>query len=780
MKKGLRKSISSIVAAIMLSGSFIFAPIDIPEIGLKDFRFSRDPAAPQVLTYDESTGKYLVDGVEANNNKFPTSGDYVLGSDVPLSNKFSVIGSLSIDLNGYDIVDKYSGTGDSLITIKNATFTLSDSTFSLENEAGGSLIADVTSNVSGKHRAFFIQDGGVLNISSGYVEGFALSVSGSADGGGAVSMEKNKNAVFNFSGGVIRNCSSNASTGGGAVNVLGGTFTMSGYSMITDCHNTFGTVADKQGNGAGVQVGNSAKMYLKDHASITYCTGKGRHGAGIDLWGSGDCSLTISGSPKVENNTGGRGYACNLYCGKAINIGDIELIRDDQNNIVSHVGITIQQTPVFTIGASANNEEPLEDLAQFFFADREYANDVPNPQDYDIEPHDNTELKQIPTIMVYFYRPTRSQEVEWTFVRKLECVPMGYIKNLNGSGKYGDNSALGWSKNQDSFEADFKGDTTTGYSDFNLYEVVVPQVKGFSLCSFDDGSMGLKGYVTYSNNADLGFVDSDATVEVSQFTSNPNDPSIFNLDTSEIVTLNNKPYVTFTFKFNPYDMAKDLKYVVSFSNGFSIDKTVKPSDIGKAIVNAKNAFGSYGTTEAKQLASSVLIYGACLQTQLGYYLNKSNDLATKDTGSNLMTHGAITSTGTSTEKSVDVGETALTYYGSSVVYNSNIQIKHYIKLNGESASDYTYSIDGEGDYTLELDGSGKYMYAKINVPAYMMDHSYTVTIKSGSDTVVTINYSVYNYIDSILNNSAKQGQPVYSTVQALYWYCEDAKAYASV
>ena len=145
----------------------------------------------------------------------------------------------------------------------------------------------------------------------------------------------------------------------------------------------------------------------------------------------------------------------------------------------------------------------------------------------------------------------------------------------------------------------------------------------------------------------------------------------------------------------------------------------------------------------------------------------------------MITHESISEIPNLTEKSVDVGDTDLTFYGSSVVYRSDIQIKHYIKLNGVDYSGYTYSIDGEGSYQFELDNSGKYIFARIYVPAYNLGKTYSVEVKDGSGTVVmTINYSVHNYINGIITNSSKQGTPVYNTVQSLYWYGEDAKAYA--
>lgn len=766
MKKGLRKSISSIVAAIMLSGSFIFAPIDIPEIGLKDFRFSRDPAAPQVLTYDESTGKYSIDGVESNISNVPTSGDYKLESNVPIKKALSVSsGSLSINLNGYNLEDKCSSEKTLISISGTGTFTLSDPTNS------GSVLASSSTN----RRAFLIKDSGVLNISGGIIDGFKTS----ENGAGVNVPESQAAPVFNMSGGIIRNCETSATSGGGGVNVHSGTFTMSGNACITGCKTTCAG-ADKKGNGAGVNLGSTAKMIMKDHASIIGNRGTGNHGAGIDFWGSNfpNCTLEISGSPVIKDNIGGRGYCCNLYCGKAIKVGDLDLSEG-----TAQIGITIQQTPTFTIGAKENNSETIEEIASYFFADRMYATDIPNANTYKVEPTaDGIELKQTPTITVSMCVPKFTTESQWEVKATAECVPIGYLpQGILDTSKvnYPYHSNVGWNTEPGKFVSNFKADTTTGSSDFNLYQVVVPnKVAGYTLCSFEDGSMGLNAYIIY--NEDVGFVDSETVLEVSGFTSNPNDSNSFTM--TDVRSIGSNRFAVFTIKFNPYDMTKQLQETITFSNGYSVGTSVQPSNIGKSIVNQSGLFGGneYKTNLAKQLASTYLVFGECLQKQLGYYVDDGPTYATAGTDGKLKTHDAITSTGTSTAKSVDVGETALTYYGSSVVYNTNIQIKHYVKLNGESASDYTYSIDGEGDYALELDGSGNYAYAKINVPAYMMDHSYVITIKSGSDTVVTVNYSVYNYIDSILSNSAKQGKPVYDTVQALYWYCEDSKAYAGI
>ena len=262
MKKGIRKSISSIVATIMLSGSFIFAPIDIPEIGLNDFRFSRDPAAPQVLTYDESTGKYSIDGVETNDKNVPTSGDYKLESNVPIKESGISIssGSLSFDLNGYDLVDACTGNNKSLITLAgSAVFTLSDSQADpTDPTTGGHLLGGASST----RRAFNLSKTSTLNITGGIVYGFKTS-----EYGAGVCMSADT-PTFNFTGGMIDSCETSSNSGGGGVLVHQGTFNMGGYACITNCKVT-SSGGEKNGNGAGVNLGNNGKMYLSGHATIT-------------------------------------------------------------------------------------------------------------------------------------------------------------------------------------------------------------------------------------------------------------------------------------------------------------------------------------------------------------------------------------------------------------------------------------------------------------------------------------------------------------------------------
>ena len=100
MKKGIKNSISSFLAAAMMSGSFVFVPFGLGDIDLGALFSMRDPGTAQVLTYDESTSKYYADGTEIGSN-FPTSGEFILEADIPIKTSRTISsGSFSIDLNG--------------------------------------------------------------------------------------------------------------------------------------------------------------------------------------------------------------------------------------------------------------------------------------------------------------------------------------------------------------------------------------------------------------------------------------------------------------------------------------------------------------------------------------------------------------------------------------------------------------------------------------------------------------------------------------------------------
>lgn len=326
-----------------------------------------------LLTYEN--GKYVYDGVE--HNDFPASGDFVLGSDIPVSKQINVAGNLNIDFGGYEIIDSYTGTNWLFSVQQNDNLTF---------EGTGTLRYSSTA----RHTAVYVNNGGHFTMTDDTsIEDYA------SNGNGAAVNVQHANDVFTMSGNaVIRNCSSSSSSGGGGVNIYRGTFYMTDNATVTECHTT-SNGGEKSGNGAGIQVGNNGKMYLSGNAQIINNSGTGYHGAGIDLWSSG--VLYLSGSPTITGNMNGRNEPVNLYAGSVVNI------NGPMTGTPGSIGISVQSNPVFTSGLTAQNPGvDIDDLITIFDADRYHWQSLARHEEYSVIDYEETEAMQSPTITVHF------------------------------------------------------------------------------------------------------------------------------------------------------------------------------------------------------------------------------------------------------------------------------------------------------------------------------------------------------------------------------------------
>ena len=374
---------------------------------------------PLVLTYENN--KYVYDGAE--HDSFPASGSYILGSDIPVSAQIAIDTELSIDLNGFDIIDNYNNTKVFISVQQGDTFNLTDSSTDPDN------VGKIRSSQAARHTAVYINNGGAFNFSGGSIEDFLTN-----DNGGAINIQ-HVNDVCRMTGTAsVKNCGTTASTGGGGINVYRGKLYMTDNASVTGCYTTFvGTNREKQGNGAGIQVGNSGTLYLSGNASITGNHGTGYHGAGIDLWSSG--IMHLSGAPTITNNLNGRNEPVNLYAGSVVTIDG------EMTGPADSIGISVQSNPVFTSGLKENNpDSTIEDLIAIFDADRYYWESLPRHLEYSVIDHDGVEAKQAPTIDVFFMR---NQSDPDTVFKTQQIVPGGYATNPGNPSRTGFNFK-GW------------------------------------------------------------------------------------------------------------------------------------------------------------------------------------------------------------------------------------------------------------------------------------------------------------------------------------------------
>ncbi|MFI3206902.1 MAG: hypothetical protein R3Y33_06615, partial [Clostridia bacterium] len=272
-----------------------------------------------------------------------------LSGDTQISEKITVTGTATIDLNGYNL--EYTGTSGLFIQVEDgATLTIEDSSDGTRKQTGTwngtdyTLVDDENGDISGgviyggvTRAAVYVREGGTLNFESGTIAG-----NYSTYNGGAIA---NSGIVNMYDGAVIKD---NIATGsGGAVYVVGDTGETAGtyvpkYAVL----NMYGgEISDNTAqNGGAIYTGNQASIVNVKDGTISYNKASASGGAIYNTCGS----IEISGGEISYNTavTGGAVYNDAQYWvgtyydyfekGYSLNIYDDALI--DNNSATTYGG----------------------------------------------------------------------------------------------------------------------------------------------------------------------------------------------------------------------------------------------------------------------------------------------------------------------------------------------------------------------------------------------------------------------------------------------------------
>lgn len=423
-------------------------------------------ATVNYLTYSNGSYYYIddmsdPDAVPTAHASFPYRGEYVLGGDVTVDAQITP-DVLTIDLNGFDLIDNYNNTKPFISVQQDDIFTLRDSVGT----------GRIYSNHLKNHTGVYLNNGGTFYFEGGTIENFTT-----AENGGGINIWHKNDVVVMSGNATVKNCTTVNKSGGGGINVFRGKLYMQDNATVTGCRNT-GQGAEKSGNGAGVHVGNGGTLYITDNVHIVNNSGNGYHGAGIDLWS--DSFMYMSGSPVILNNINGKGYPCNLYIGSIVNI-DGPLTGNPHD-----ISITIQTDPVFTHNLTASNPgRPIEELLELFDADKFYWTDLPRHTEYTIVDHSGVEAKQAPVILVHFDQ-NHDNLGDWKVV---EDVPGGYATNPGNPPARTGYNFNGWYRNANGTgnAFDFKN-TNLPHEDFYLYAKWSPKTYNITINTIKDGT----------------------------------------------------------------------------------------------------------------------------------------------------------------------------------------------------------------------------------------------------------------------------------------------------
>ncbi|MGN1113428.1 MAG: hypothetical protein ACI4RP_09500 [Acutalibacteraceae bacterium] len=243
------------------------------------------------------------------------------------------------------------------------------------------------------------------------------------------------------------------------------------------------------------------------------------------------------------------------------------------------------------------------------------------------------------------------------------------------------------------------------------------------------------------------------------------------------VTDGSKTYYKFTCNLAAKEMTCIVKAQLVNGDKIGTEFSYSVLDYAYTILN-----GEGYDTKTKELVISMLNYGANSQK---YFNFNTEYVANEDL------HGDLTKLPDTQADELAVYEYNYTknkdytggtkYYGSSLVLNSNTDIKHYLKLDASTNIDSISITDGSNSYLPSK--SGDYYYVRVaDIPAHKLGTSVTLTVKENDVEVGTISYSPLSYAYSVLSAyTADDGahDNVRNLVKSLYQYYKTAAAYAN-
>jgi len=182
--------------------------------------------------------------------------------------------------------------------------------------------------------------------------------------------------------------------------------------------------------------------------------------------------------------------------------------------------------------------------------------------------------------------------------------------------------------------------------------------------------------------------------------------------------------------------------------------------------------GEYGD-EVKEVAETMLHYGAYAQTYFGYNTEDENMADAGLTGQDL---SSVTIPETYTYRTIDL-ENLCVFKGTTLVLNSETKLKVYLQpVTDVPFETLTFKL---GDTELEAEQSGDYYVIAIdNIAAQDLNEEYTITVANDENTG-TITVSALAYCRSVLNRTTNTTytEDLKNLLKSMYLYNQAAEAY---
>ena len=268
----------------------------------------------------------------------------------------------------------------------------------------------------------------------------------------------------------------------------------------------------------------------------------------------------------------------------------------------------------------------------------------------------------------------------------------------------------------------------------------MPVMGGKKVLANIDKSAFANDIIIYGQSASL-----DGTIGFNVYVS-ADDSYEWNTTIGGVTGVKNKDGL-YVFTYNV--AAKDMDESINFTVNDKIDVTVSVSKYLDELSETDNE-------SLKNLAESMSAYGDAAKAFF------SNGTVAEQT---------ITDDLSVYDFTVAMPE-GISYYGSSLILESETTIRHYFKLEeGQNIANFAFTVDGESVEPVAKQG---YYYIDIqNISAEMLGTAFSVSV-NGEDVIT--NYSALSYVNKVLDSDSTDDN-LKNLVKALYIYNQNALAY---
>lgn len=217
--------------------------------------------------------------------------------------------------------------------------------------------------------------------------------------------------------------------------------------------------------------------------------------------------------------------------------------------------------------------------------------------------------------------------------------------------------------------------------------------------------------------------------------------------------------ITFTAHIAAKEMADTIVAQLYSENGSMLAQhTTTLKDYADYIIQ-----GNY-EQRYKDIAQAMLNYGAAAQI---HFKHNTENLANGEFADGWNSGIDVSKLAKYSPKYEGNLPTGVTFYGSSLIMEDRTTIRHYFKMDEQTAANVQISMYGQ---PLQLVKNGSYYVVDITgVDAANLDYMFTVDLTDGENTF-RVYYSALGYVYQVLSMDSYKGTSMEQLAQALYLY----------